>query len=166
MSFSHWITVAVVAFLPLAATAQQSQQPGPADANATVPTVGYVSAFENYRATPEEKATPDQLWRAANEEITSQDMQGDHMAMPGMAPSAPGKPMSMPGMKQGEAGNNTSMPGMEHGASENHMSMPGMGPAASGKPMSMPGMGGAKPEPKADAAPADPHAGHHNMQGK
>ena len=152
MSFSHWITVAVVAVLPLAATAQQSRQPGPADANATVPAIGYVSAFENYRTTPTEKATPDQLWRAANEEITSQDMQGDHMAMPGMAPSASGKPMSMPGMKQGEAGNN--------------MSMPGMGPAASGKPMSMPGMGGAKPEPKADAAPADPHAGHHNMQGK
>jgi len=32
--------------------------------------------------------------------------------------------------------------------------------------MSMPGMGATKPEPKPDAAPSDPHAVHHNMQGK
>ena len=31
--------------------------------------------------------------------------------------------------------------------------------------MSMPGMGTTKPEPKADAAPSDPHAGHQNMPG-
>jgi hypothetical protein len=124
MSFSHWIAVAAVAFLPLAATAQQSQQLNPTDANATVPPVGYVSAFDNYRATPEEKTSPDQVWRTANEEVTSQDMHGGHAAMPGM------------------------------------------GPATSGKPMSMPGMGATKPEPKTDAAPSDPHAGHHNMQGK
>ncbi len=124
MSFSHWIAVAAVAFLPLAATAQQSQQLNPTDANATVPPVGYVSAFDNYRATPEEKTSPDRLWRTANEEVTSQDMHGRHAAMPGM------------------------------------------GPATSGKSMSMPGMGSAKPEPKTDAAPSDPHAGHQNMQGK
>ena len=138
MPFSHWITVAAVAFLPLAATAQQSQQPSPTNANANVPAVGYVSAFENYRPTPDEKATPDQVWRAANEEITSQDMHGDNGAMPGMGPAASGKLMPMPGMEQGTSGN--------------HMSMPGMGTA--------------KPEPKAGAAPSDPHAGHHNMQGK
>ena len=98
MSLSHWITVAAVTFLPLAATAQQLQQPIPSDANATVPAVGYVSAFDNYRATPEEKTSPDQVWRTANEEITSQDMHGGHAAMPGMGPAASGKPMSMPGM--------------------------------------------------------------------
>ena len=124
MSFSYWIAVATVAFLPLAATAQQFQQPSPSDANATVPAVGYVSAFDNYRAMPEEKTSPDQVWRAANQEITGQDMHGGHIAMPGM------------------------------------------GPADSGNHMSMPGMGATKPEPKTDAAPSDPHAGHHNMQGK
>ena len=138
MSFSHWISVALVAFLPLAATAQQSQQPSPADANATVPAIGYVSAFESYRATPSEKATPDQLWRAANEEITNQDMDGGHVAMPGTAPAS--------------SGSHTSMPGMQHGKPGSHMSMPGMEAT--------------KPQPKTDAAPSDPHAGHHNMQGK
>jgi hypothetical protein len=124
MSCSHWISVAVVAFVPLAATAQQSQQANPADANAKVPSPGYVSTFENYRTLPDEKATPDQIWRAANKELTSQDMHGGHMAMPGMEPAA----------------------------SQNSMSKPGMGTS--------------KPEPKTDAAPSDPHAGHHNMQGK
>lgn len=138
MSFPHWIAVTAVSFLPLAATAQQLQQPSPTDANANVPAVGYVSAFENYRTTPDEKATPDQVWRAANEEVTSQDMQGEHMSMPNMGPAASGKLMSMPGMEQR--------------SSEDHMSMPGMRTA--------------KPEPKAGVAPSDPHAGHHNMQGK
>lgn len=143
MSFSHWITVAVVAFLPLAATAQQSQLPGPADASATVPAIGYVSAFENYRATPVEKATPDQLWRAANEEITNQDMQGGHMAMPDMEPASSGSHMSMPGMEQGTSGS--------------HMSMPRMGPAKSETRAAT---------LKTDTPTVDPHAGHHNMQGK
>ena len=129
MSFSHWISVAVVAFMPLAATAQQPQLANPAEANGPVPAIGYVSAFENYRTTPTEKDSPDQVWRAANEEIAGQDMHGGPMAMPGM----------------------------ESAASENHMAMPGMGAA--------------KPETKADAPKtdtptADPHAGHHNMQGK
>lgn len=87
MSVSHSILVAVVAVLPLAATAQQSRPADPANANATVSATGYVSAFANYRATPAENATPDQLWRAANEEITSQDMHGGHMGMPGMGPA-------------------------------------------------------------------------------
>jgi len=161
MSFSHWITVAVVAFLPLIATAQQSQQPSPTDPTATVPPVGYVSAFDNYRATPEQKTSPDQVWRTANEEITSQDMHGGHAAMPGMGPAASGKSMAMPGMGAG----------MGPAPSGKHMSMPGMEPGTSGSHMSMHGMGPAKPEtkaamPKTDRPVAHPHAGHHNMQGK
>ena len=156
MSFPYWISVAVVAFMPLAATAQQSQQANPADANATVPAVGYVSAFENYRATPNETATPDQLWRAANEEITSQDMDGGHGAMPGMATGSGPAP----------SGNHMSMPGMQHGTSGSKMPMPEMKPGTPGKHMSMPGMAMPMPEPKADAGPSEPHAGHHNMQGK
>lgn len=98
MSFSHWITVAAVVFLPLAATAHQSHQPSPTDANATVPPVGYVSAFDNYRATLEEKTSPDQVWRTANEEIMSQDMHSGHATIPGIGPAASGKPMSMSAM--------------------------------------------------------------------
>lgn len=98
MSFPHWITVAAVVCLPLTATAQQSQQPSPFDANATVPAVGYVSAFDNYRATPEEKTSPDQVWRTANQEVTSQDMHGGHAVMPSVGPADSVKPMSMPGI--------------------------------------------------------------------
>lgn len=98
MSFSYWITVAAVAFLPLAATAQQFQLPSPSDANATVPAVGYVSAFDNYRAMPEEKTSPDQVWRAANQELTGQDTHGGPIAMPGMGSGDSGNHMSMSGM--------------------------------------------------------------------
>ena len=89
MSFAHWIAVAAVASLPLAATAQVSRQAGPTDANATVPPIGYVSAFDTYRAAPDEKTTPDQVWRTANEEITRQAMHGGHAAMPGMVATRP-----------------------------------------------------------------------------
>ena len=110
MSFLYWTTAVVVAFLPFTATAQQSHPVGPADRNTAVPDVGYVSAFENYRAMSEEKAAPYQVWRAANEEVTGQELQGNHMAMPGMGVS--------------------------------------------------------RPETKTDAAPSDPHADHHKLQGK
>ena len=161
MSFSHWISVAVVAFMPLAATAQQPQHANPADANAPVPAIGYVSAFENYRTTPTEKDSPDQVWHAANEEIASQDMRGGPMAMPGMEPAASGNHMSVPGMG----------PGAAPAASGNHMPMPRVKKGTSGNDVSVSGMGPVKPEtkagtPKADTPTADPHAGHHHMQGK
>lgn len=90
MSFSHWITVAAVAFLPLAATAQQAQQSNPSDANASVAEATYVSAFKSYLTTPEEQETPDQVWRAANEQVAQGDPHAGHGAMPGMkaAPAA------------------------------------------------------------------------------
>lgn len=110
MPYSHWIAVAALAFVPLAATAQVSRQPVPIDANASVPPVGYGSAFDTYRAAPEEMATPDQIWRTANEEITRQDKHGGHATMSGT--------------------------------------------------------GATMAEPKADAAPSDPHPGHHTVQGK
>jgi len=84
MSFSHWITVAAVAFLPLAVTAQQLN---PADANAAVAETSYVSAFKKYAITSEETASPVQVWRAANEEVGRSDPhagQGGHGAMAGM----------------------------------------------------------------------------------
>lgn len=87
MSFSHWISVAALAVLPLAATAQQPQrQPNPADANAFVPTSTYVSAFKNHHAGTDELASPDKLWRAANEEVQTE---GGHAGYE--MPSAPGR---------------------------------------------------------------------------
>lgn len=78
MSFSQWITVAAAAFLPFAATAQQVQQPNPADANAAVAETSYVSAFKNYLTTPEEPVTPDQIWRAANEQVAQGESHAGH----------------------------------------------------------------------------------------
>jgi hypothetical protein len=95
MPFSHWFTVAALALLPalpaFAATAQQpQQQPDPADANAPVPASGYVSALKNYRAAADEKASPDKVWRAANEEVQGEGEHSSHMkdSGPGNAPPA------------------------------------------------------------------------------
>jgi hypothetical protein len=75
MSFSNWVSVAALALLPLAATAQQAvqQQPDPADGSASVPASTYVSAFKNYQAAASAEATPDKLWRTANEEVQTED---------------------------------------------------------------------------------------------
>ncbi len=91
MSFSHRIMVAVLALLPLAAAAQQAQPANPADANAPVPATGYVSAFKSYLATPEEQASPDTVWRAANEEVAGTPAaHAGHAGMSGMSAPTPG----------------------------------------------------------------------------
>lgn len=84
MSFLYWPKVAVLVLLPAAAIAQQVQQFGPTDANAPVPALGYVSAFENYRPAAEDQVSPVEVWRAANEEVARSDPHAGHMAMPGM----------------------------------------------------------------------------------
>jgi hypothetical protein len=88
MSSSHWITVAVAALMPLAATAQQTQQFNPAEADAPIPTAGYVSAFEGYRTTPDEQVSPGKAWRAANEAVKSNDAHAGHGSMPPMGAAA------------------------------------------------------------------------------
>lgn len=67
MSFSHWLSAALLA-LPLAAAAQQ-KQPDPGDANSVVPAPVYDSAFENFQAVADENQSPDKSWRAANDEM-------------------------------------------------------------------------------------------------
>ena len=88
MSFSYWITVAAMAMLPLATSAQQ-QQLDPSDANATVPASGYVSAFKNYHPGADEKASPAQLWRAANADLQAKDGQGIHVTDAGPENASP-----------------------------------------------------------------------------
>ena len=70
MSLSHWLTVAVLASLPLAVMAQQPPA-DPADANASVPASAYESAFKHYQTTADDQASPDKAWRGANEEMQS-----------------------------------------------------------------------------------------------
>ncbi|CAL61742.1 conserved hypothetical protein; putative exported protein [Herminiimonas arsenicoxydans] len=70
MFFSLKLMVAGLVLLPLAVLAQAVlQQPDPADADAAVPAPGYTSALNNYRPAKDQAATPDKLWRAANDEV-------------------------------------------------------------------------------------------------
>ena len=69
MVFPLWPGVAVLALLPAAALAQQGRQADPADVNATVPATVHVSAFAGYRPAGDPQLSPDQAWRAANEEV-------------------------------------------------------------------------------------------------
>lgn len=72
MPFAHWITVAALAMLPLAAVAQTAnRQPEPTDPDTSVPAFIYQSAFREYRPMTDAKIPPDKTWRGAND-----DMQG------------------------------------------------------------------------------------------
>ncbi len=81
MSIPHWLAAAaLIGAFPLAATAQQAQQPlNPVDADAPVSSASYVSAFKNYRASSEDEATPDKVWRRANDEMQSLGGHAGHM---------------------------------------------------------------------------------------
>ncbi|RYE73364.1 MAG: hypothetical protein EOO81_00745 [Oxalobacteraceae bacterium] len=193
MSFSHWITVAAVAFLPLAATAQQAQQLNPADASSAVAETSYVSAFKNYITTPEETTTPDQVWRAANEEVARSDPHAGHGSMSGMVspPAAQQAGAAQADSHAGHAGHGAAMAAPRantqaatpkvsqsqpdpHAAQRGHGAMPEMKAApAAQKPSSTQtdphaGHGAQMTVPKASPPQPDPHAGHsgHNMQGK
>jgi maltooligosyltrehalose synthase len=89
MSFSSWPKVAALALLSLAAIAQQAQAADPADANAPVAPSAYISAFANYRTAAEEQATPDQVWRAANDAVREQDAHAGHAGMKAMDAAKP-----------------------------------------------------------------------------
>ncbi|OYO27755.1 hypothetical protein [Janthinobacterium sp. PC23-8] len=86
-------SLALTAFLPLAAHAE----PAPQDAQASVPSVVYRSAFDTYRPAVEDEATPDETWRAVNRKVGDAgghrgQMMKDHkmpMKMPIAKPSAP-----------------------------------------------------------------------------
>lgn len=173
MSFSHWITVAAVAFLPLAATAQQAQ-PNPADANASVAETTYVSAFKNYLTTPEETTTPDQVWRAANEQVAQGDPHAGHGGMPGMTtpPAAQQAGSTQADPHAGHAGHGAAMaaPRANTQAATPKVSQSQSDPHAGHGVM--PGMKAAPAAQKPSSTQPDPHAGHaghgsnHNMQGK
>jgi hypothetical protein len=82
MSFSFWPKAAALALLPVAALAEQGQAVDPADANAPVPASVYVSAFADYRPSPDKQASPDAVWRAANEEFGRSDLHAGPVPMP------------------------------------------------------------------------------------
>ncbi|HJV76363.1 MAG TPA: hypothetical protein VJ654_19230 [Noviherbaspirillum sp.] len=70
MSFPHCVAALAMATLSLTAVAQQIYvPPNPADAGVPVPPVSYQSAFKNYQPSRETQETPDQVWRATNDEM-------------------------------------------------------------------------------------------------
>lgn len=93
MSLAHWLTVAALASLPLAAMGQQHQQnhrsANPVDANAGIPASSYESVFKNYQAAADEQESPDKTWRAANEEVAKLGGHAGHIKSGSTTSSAP-----------------------------------------------------------------------------
>lgn len=79
MSFPHWIAVAMLAALPMAAIAEQATQAGPADATGGSTAAAYESVFKSYRSATEEQESPDKAWRAANEMVGKLGGHSGHM---------------------------------------------------------------------------------------
>lgn len=92
-------SLALAACLPLAAFAQ-APAPVPHDAQASVPSIVYRSAFEAYQPAAEDEATPDQTWRAVNRKVGDAGGHMGHMmkghkmpmTMPMDKPAAPAAP--------------------------------------------------------------------------
>lgn len=81
MPLSPWLAIAVLAFMPLAAHAQQTtRHSDPADPNASVPASDYVSAFRNYRAAADAGEAPDKIWRTVNDTVGQLKGHAGHIA--------------------------------------------------------------------------------------
>lgn len=84
-------SLALAACLPLAAHAAT---PAPHDAQASVPSIVYRSAFETYQPAAEDEATPDQTWRAVNRKVGDAGGHMGHMMKGHKMPMT--MPMNMP----------------------------------------------------------------------
>ena len=83
--------------LPAAALAQSGQSANPADPQAAVPALTYHSDIERYQAMVEDKKTPAENWRAANQTVA------EFGAMVGMSmDEKPGGMEDMKGMSHGD----------------------------------------------------------------
>ncbi len=69
MLFIPWITVAAFAVLPLTVVAQTTHRFDPADPKVPVAAPVYQSAFQAVRPAADQAGTPDQVWRAANQQM-------------------------------------------------------------------------------------------------
>lgn len=111
MSFVHRTVLAVVAALPLLAEAQGADPANPA---AIVAAPHYDSPFKAYRPFTETDVAPDQVWRAANEEMARLRGHAGHVNAAGVHEAAPSSPAALPN----EASSPPAQPaghGMHHG---------------------------------------------------
>jgi len=106
MSSKQWLAVAAWVFLPLAASAQQKQDPHPADPGAPASSIQYESAFKTFRSLQEDGPAPDKAWRSANEEM---GRLGGHVGhMKEAAPQADSSPAAnTPAQQQGATDHST-----------------------------------------------------------
>jgi hypothetical protein len=110
MSFSYRLIAATLASMPLAAVAQiQTHHTDPTDANATVPASKYESAFKAYQPDTDEKQPPDEIWRAANDEVRGLGGHAGHVQDAGtrkapakLAPAAHHQAHVHPASKEGK----------------------------------------------------------------
>lgn len=89
MSSKKWLALAAWAILPLAAAAQEKHSSA-SQGSAAISggSMGYQSAFADYRPFNEEAAMPDKLWRAANDEMGSLGGHAGHIKdVPAATPS-------------------------------------------------------------------------------
>lgn len=116
MLYLTWFAALAMAIAPFAATAQQRpSQADPSDPAIAVAPLRYESAFHSGPLAEEADTTPDQVWRAANDEMGKLGGHSGHMkqesgntAAPTQAPSSkvippqgsdarsPGQPASKP----------------------------------------------------------------------
>lgn len=74
MSLSRYVMMAILPCALNAAAAPQASDP-----QAPVPAPAYVSALAGYHAAPEQKETPDALWRQVNQEVAGAASHAGHM---------------------------------------------------------------------------------------
>ncbi len=70
MLHSSWLAIAAIVLAPPAfAASDAAQENDPSSPAASTSSVHYTSVLESYRPVAEDDAAPDQVWRAANEEV-------------------------------------------------------------------------------------------------
>lgn len=70
MSPGRWMAIAMLVTLPVAVTAQEKLRAAdPTDPAATAAPYRYESVFSRYQSLPDTEEAPEEVWRAANEEM-------------------------------------------------------------------------------------------------
>jgi hypothetical protein len=104
MKLTLWVAaIGALLSMPFAALAQQAARAAdPADPHAGVPPVVYESAIRAGSAAAQPDATPDQLWRAANEAVAGTQDHAAHAHEAQAAPPPPAKPAQRPAADHGK----------------------------------------------------------------
>jgi hypothetical protein len=119
---------ALLLTLPFPAAAQQiaqgiAHQGNVLDAGAAVPALAYVSAFKTYQAASDERTSPDQVWRTANESVGKSGSHAAHSHANGEKPAMV-KPLSAAELSSSASSRTLPMPSdhshMDHGKQSHH----------------------------------------------